>query len=106
MKELIRLSCCSGDGWGMEGTGEAGRIAKITAMAIPDYVVADGNSGVNMKQRNIGMPSGACYAASFNAELVSEFFVNFTLQGTQQWPEPQFLNRMLKQKMKKRLNKR
>ena len=72
VKELIRLSCCSGDGWGMEGTGEAGRIAKITAMAIPDYVVADGNSGVNMKQRNIGMPSGACYAASFNAELVGE----------------------------------
>lgn len=41
-------------------------------MVIPDYVVADGNSGVNMKQRNIGMPSGACYAASFNAELVGE----------------------------------
>ena len=35
--------------------------------------------------------------------MLSEFFVNFTLQGTQQWPEPQFLNRMLKQKMKKRL---
>ena len=35
--------------------------------------------------------------------MLSEFFVNFTLQGTQQWPEPQFLNRMLKQKTKKRL---
>ena len=35
--------------------------------------------------------------------MLSEFFVNFTMQGTQQWPEPQFLNRMLKQKMKKRL---
>ena len=35
--------------------------------------------------------------------MLSEFFVNFTLQGTQQRPEPQFLNRMLKQKMKKRL---
>ena len=35
--------------------------------------------------------------------MLSEFFVNFTLQGTQQWPEPQVLNRMLKQKMKKRL---
>ena len=32
--------------------------------------------------------------------MLSEFFVNFTLQGTQQWPEPQFLNRMLKQKIK------
>ena len=38
--------------------------------------------------------------------MLSEFFVNFTLKGTQQRPEPQFLNRMLKQKMKKRLNKR
>lgn len=38
--------------------------------------------------------------------MLSEFFVNFTLQGTQQWPEPQVLNRMLKQKMKKQLNKR
>ena len=38
--------------------------------------------------------------------MLSEFFVNSTLQGTQQWPEPQFLNRMLKQKMKKQLNKR
>ena len=35
--------------------------------------------------------------------MLSEFFVNFTLQGTQQRQEPQFLNRMLKQKMKKRL---
>ena len=32
--------------------------------------------------------------------MLSEFFVNFTLQGTQQWPEPQFLNRMLKKKIK------
>lgn len=32
--------------------------------------------------------------------MLSEFFVNFTLQGTQQWSELQFLNRMLKQKMK------
>lgn len=35
--------------------------------------------------------------------MLSEFFVNSTLQGTQQRPEPQFLNRMLKQKTKKRL---
>lgn len=71
VKDLIRLSCCSGDGWGMEGTGEAGRIAKVDSLPMPDYVVADGNSGVNMKQRNIGMPSGACYASSFNTELLS-----------------------------------
>lgn len=70
VRDLIRLSVCSGDGWGMEGTGEAGRVAKVSSMALPDFVVADGNSGVNMKQKNIGMPSGSTYAASFNPGLL------------------------------------
>lgn len=72
VKDLIRLSVCAGDGWGMEGTGEAGRVAKVGSIDLPDFVVADGNSGVNMKQKNIGMPSGGTYAASFNPELLSE----------------------------------
>lgn len=72
VKDLIRLSVCAGDGWGMEGTGEAGRIAKISSIDLPDFVVADGNSGVNMKQKNIGMSSGGTYAASFNPGLISE----------------------------------
>ena len=70
--DLIRLSVCAGDGWGMEGTGEAGRVAKVDSFALPDFVVADGNSGVNMKQKNIGMPSGGTYAASFNTALLSD----------------------------------
>ncbi len=72
VKDLIRLSVCAGDGWGMEGTGEAGRIAKVSSIQLPDFVVADGNSGVNMKQKNIGMPSGGTYAASFNPDLLSD----------------------------------
>ena len=72
VKDLIRLSVCAGDGWGMEGTGEAGRIAKVDALPMADYIVADGNSGVNMRQRNIGMPSGATYAASFDPALLCE----------------------------------
>lgn len=72
VQDLIRLSVCAGDGWGMEGTGEAGRIARVGSIELPDFVVADGNSGVNMKQKNIGMPSGGTYAASFNPELLSE----------------------------------
>lgn len=71
VRDLIRLSVCAGDGWGMEGTGEAGRIAKVGSIDLPDFVVADGNSGVNMKQKNIGMPSGGTYAASFNPDLLS-----------------------------------
>ncbi len=72
VKDLIRLSVCAGDGWGMEGTGEAGRVARVDSIALPDFVVADGNSGVNMKQKNIGMPSGGTYAASFNTALLSD----------------------------------
>ncbi len=70
MKDMIRLCVCAGDGWGYEGTGEAGRVAHIDALPLPDYIVTDGNSGVNMKKRSIGMPSGACFASSFNVELV------------------------------------
>ena len=72
IQDLIRLSVCAGDGWGMEGTGEAGRVAKVGSIDLNDFVVADGNSGVNMKQRNIGMPSGGTYAASFNPDLLSD----------------------------------
>lgn len=70
VKDMIRLCVCAGDGWGYEGTGEAGRVAHIGALPMPDYIVTDGNSGVNMKKRNIGMPSGACFASSFHLELV------------------------------------
>ena len=70
VRDLIRLSVCAGDGWGMEGTGEAGRVAKVSGIQLPDFVVADGNSGVNMRQKNIGMPSGGTYAASFNPALL------------------------------------
>ncbi len=72
VKDLIRLSVCAGDGWGMEGTGEAGRIARVDSIDLPEFMAADGNSGVNMKQQNIGMPSGGTYAASFNPTLLHE----------------------------------
>lgn len=70
--ELIRLAVCAGDGWGMEGIGEAGRIYQLEEENIPQFVVADGNSGVNLRKPNIGMLSGATICASFNRELAAQ----------------------------------
>ena len=36
--------------WGMEGTGEAGRIFKLDHYDLPDFPVSDGNSGVNLAE--------------------------------------------------------
>ena len=72
VEELARLCVCGADGWGMEGIGEAGRICKIDGYEIPDYPVADGNSGVNLRIPNIGMPTGSTICASFNKELARQ----------------------------------
>ena len=72
ISDLCRLTVCAGDGWGMEGTGEAGRIAQLEKQEIPTFVVADGNSGVNMRKKNIGMPSGVTLCSSFNKKLMGQ----------------------------------
>lgn len=72
IEKLARLAICCGDGWGMEGTGEAGRLAAIDGEELPEMVVADGNSGVNMRIKNIGMPSGVIICASFDRKLAGE----------------------------------
>lgn len=72
IEEIARLSVCASAGWGMEGTGEAGRIFKIEGYDLPDFPVSDGNSGINLNESNIGMPSGATLCASFNKELMEQ----------------------------------
>lgn len=71
-EELARISVCGAAGWGMEGVGEAGRIFKVDGYGLPDFPVCDGNSGVNLNIKNIGMPSGVTICASFNRELSEE----------------------------------
>ena len=70
MKTLARLSVCANHGWGVEGRGEAGRIFPAEGLELPDFVVSDGNSGVNLHEKNIGFPSGATLCASFDKELM------------------------------------
>ncbi|MGL6201223.1 MAG: glycoside hydrolase family 3 C-terminal domain-containing protein [Lachnospiraceae bacterium] len=69
LEELARVSVCASAGWGMEGIGEAGRIYKLEGGDLPDFPVSDGNSGVNLRIPNIGMPSGVTICSSFNKEL-------------------------------------
>ena len=69
IEELARLSVCASAGWGMEGIGEAGRVFRLEGRDIPDFPVSDGNSGVNLRIPNIGMPSGVTICAGFNKEL-------------------------------------
>lgn len=72
VEELARVSVCASAGWGMEGIGEAGRIFKVEGYDLPDFPVSDGNSGVNLRIPNIGMPSGVTIASSFNRKLAED----------------------------------
>lgn len=72
LEELARLSVCASAGWGMEGVGEAGRIYRVEGYELPAFPVSDGNSGVNLKISNIGMPSGVTICSSFNRELTEK----------------------------------
>lgn len=69
VEELARLTVCASAGWGMEGIGEAGSMFQIEGLDVPRFPVSDGNSGVNLNMKNIGMPSGVTICASFNKEL-------------------------------------
>ena len=67
--ELARLNVFYGDGWTMDGKGEAGRMAPMSEYELPDYICSDGNSGVNIYRPNIGMPSTVILCQTFNPEL-------------------------------------
>jgi beta-glucosidase len=56
----------------MTGTGEAGRLFTFDKYEMEDFIVADGNSGVNVNKPNIGMPSSATVCATFNTQLAYE----------------------------------
>lgn len=72
VEELARISIGASAGWGMEGIGEACSMAQMEGFDIPRFPVSDGNSGVNLKIANIGMPSSATISASFNTKLAEE----------------------------------
>ncbi|MEK3834696.1 glycoside hydrolase family 3 protein [Paenibacillus sp. FSL R7-0128] len=71
-EELARLSVCGSSGWGMHEKGEAGRVFLLDRYDMKPFVVADGNSGVNLKQPNIGMPTSTVVCSSWNTKLSYE----------------------------------
>ena len=72
VEELVRLSVCGSHGWKVDCRGEAGFMYQLEGLDLPHFPVSDGNSGVNLRTKNIGMPSGATMAATFNTELMEE----------------------------------
>lgn len=72
VEEMARFSVCANSGWGVQDVGVAGRIAGLPGRNIPYYAVADGNNGVNIHKKNIGMPTSNLVCASWNEELAYE----------------------------------
>ena len=70
VEELARLSVCGSHGWAVNCRGEAGFVYQPEGLELPAFPVADGNSGVNLRTPNIGMPTGTTMAATFNTELL------------------------------------
>ena len=68
--ELCKLNVCGGANWYMPWqNGAAGKTNVIRKYKLPQLMVSDGNTGLNLKKRNIGFPSSCTVAASFNKEL-------------------------------------
>ena len=69
-KELCKLNVCGGANWYLPWqNGAAGKNNRIAKYKIPLFTVSDGNTGLNLKKPNIGFPSSASIAATFNKEL-------------------------------------
>ena len=72
VEEMARFSVCASSGWGMQDVGVAGRIYQLEGRDIPGFAVADGNNGVNINKKNIGMPTSNLVCASWNPDLAYE----------------------------------
>ena len=68
--ELCKINVSAGPEWFMPWqSGAAGKTATIGKYKLTKVKVSDGNTGLNLKKRNIGFPSSCTVAASFNKEL-------------------------------------
>lgn len=71
--ELCSLNVCGGADWYLPWqTGAAGKTNALRKYKLPRVLVSDGNTGLNLKKRNIGFPSSCTVAASFNKKLAYE----------------------------------
>lgn len=68
-EELARFSVCASAGWGMQDTGVAGKVYQLEGRDIPYYAVADGNNGVNVHRKNIGMPTSNLVCSTWDPSI-------------------------------------
>lgn len=69
-QELCALNVCGGANWYMPwDDGSAGKTVHLRKYKLPEIRVSDGNTGLNLKKPNIGLPSSTVIAATFNKEL-------------------------------------
>lgn len=72
-EQLCRLNVCWIDSdWSMNLKGIAGKVCGIEEYGMPEYVMTDGNSGVNLKKHNIGFLSSTALACTFNKNMAYE----------------------------------
>ena len=72
-KELCRLNVCGGANWYLPWQdGCAGKTVPMQKYKLPMIKVSDGNTGLNIKKKNIGVPSSTVMAATFNKSLAYE----------------------------------
>ena len=72
-EELCRLNVCGGANWYLPwDDGSAGKTVLMRKYKLPSIRVSDGNTGLNLKKPNIGMPSSTVMAATFNKDLAYE----------------------------------
>lgn len=70
LEELAKMNVCGGANWYLPWqNGAAGKTYVIKKYKMPTFMVSDGNTGLNIKKRNIGFPSSCTVAATFNKEL-------------------------------------
>lgn len=72
-EQLCRLNVCwINTDWSMNAKGIAGKVCGIEEYGMPEYVMTDGNSGVNLKRHNIGFLSSTALACTFNKDMAYE----------------------------------
>ena len=72
-EQLCRLNVCWIDSdWSMNLKGIAGKVCGVKEYGMPEYVMTDGNSGVNLKIHNIGFLSSTSLACTFNKDMAYE----------------------------------
>lgn len=68
-----KLLCVHGQLWDPYRANQAGFVRGNKRLGIPDFFIADGESGVNISFRTTAFPSKVCLAATFDREAAFQY---------------------------------